>query len=157
MKQHAQELIRGARFTFGKNWLRFLAGLDEQQIVKAEESLKRMLGVQHLKGRTFLDIGSGSGLFSLSARRLGASVRSLDYDPQSVACALELRGRYFPEDAQWTIEEGSVLESGYMKALGEFDVVYADDHQSPDLSQVGLCKGCSNQVQRHRNPALRVA
>jgi O-antigen/teichoic acid export membrane protein len=49
---------------------------------------------------SFLDIGSGSGLFSLAARRLGARVRSFDYDPQSVACTAELRRRYFPDDAE---------------------------------------------------------
>ena len=34
-------------------------------------------------------IGCGSGLFRLAARRLGARVESFDYDPQSVACARE--------------------------------------------------------------------
>ncbi|MDT7540265.1 MAG: hypothetical protein QOE33_169 [Acidobacteriota bacterium] len=122
---HAGELARGERFEFGANWSRFLELLDEQRITTAEESLKRMLEVADLHGRSFLDIGSGSGLFSLAARRLGARVHSFDYDPQSVACTRELRRRYFDEDSSWTIEEGSALDETYMRSLGLFDVVYS--------------------------------
>ena len=82
---------KSLRFAFGANWARFLSVLDEDRIVEAEKSLQTMLEVQDLKGKTFLDIGSGSGLFSLAARRLGASVHSFDYDPQSVACTAELK------------------------------------------------------------------
>ena len=88
-------------------------------------SLKEMLETESLAGKSFLDIGSGSGLFSLAARRLGARVHSFDYDPQSVACALELRRRYFDGDADWTIEEGSALDADYVRSLGEFDVAEA--------------------------------
>ncbi len=84
-----------------------------------------MLEVDNLCGKKFLDVGSGSGLFSLAARRLGAQVHSFDYDPQSVACAKELKRRYFPGDGEWMIEEASVLDSEYLSRLGQFDVVYS--------------------------------
>ena len=122
---HQAEVRRGARFTFGKNWQRFLAVVNEQHISAAEGSLRRLLRVETLEGRRFLDIGSGSGLFSLAARRLGAKVHSLDYDPQSVACANELKRRYFPGDDSWQVEQGSVLDHRYIASLGEFDVVYS--------------------------------
>ena len=125
MPTHAQEVQTGERFKFGENWARFLAALTEPQIQFAEQSLRDMLGVKDLKGRTFLDIGSGSGLFSLAARRLGAVVHSLDYDPASVGCGLELRRRYFDGDPNWTIEEGSALDPQYLARLGQFDVVYS--------------------------------
>src|SRR5216683_2521662 len=83
------------RFAFGKNWQRFLRYLSEERIAEAEKSLRVMLEVDSLAGKSFLDIGCGSGLFSLAALRLGAGrVHSFDYDAQSVACALELRQRY---------------------------------------------------------------
>ena len=123
--RHAEEVARGERFEFGKNWQRFLAVLSDERIARAEASLRDMLGVQRLDGRSFLDIGSGSGLFSLAARRLGARVHSFDYDPHSVACTRELRRRYFADDAFWSVEEGSVLDATYLSSLGQFDVVYS--------------------------------
>src|SRR5688572_24888026 len=105
----AREIARGERFGFGRNWERFLAVLSSERIERAEQSLRSMLEVDDLAGKTFLDIGSGSGLFSLAARRLGATVTSFDFDPQSVACTQELRRRYFPDDPHWSVEEGSVL------------------------------------------------
>ena len=120
-----QEIAARERFAFGENWQRFLSILDESRIASAEASLRRMLEVQDLRDKTFLDIGCGSGLFSLAARRLGARVHCFDYDPQSVACAQELRRRYFPEDPDWSIEEGSALDRTYLSGLGCFDVVYS--------------------------------
>lgn len=125
MSSHAGEIARSERFEFGKNWSRFLAVLNEESIKDAENSLKGMLEVEDLRGKSFLDIGSGSGLFSLAARRLGARVHSLDYDPHSVACTAELRRRYFPDDAAWRVEEGSALDADYISSLGLFDVVYS--------------------------------
>lgn len=122
---HAEEVARGERFEFGRNWLRFLESVRDENIVKAESSLKRMLEIDSLTGLSFLDIGSGSGLFSLAARRLGARVHSFDYDPQSVACSAELRRRYFPHDSQWVVERGSALDVDYLVGLGRFDIVYS--------------------------------
>lgn len=119
------EIDAGTRFGFGANWTRFLAALDDTRIAAAEQSLRDMLGVADLRGQSFLDIGSGSGLFSLAARRLGARVHSFDFDPQSVACTRELRRRYFPDDASWLVEEGSALDLDYVRKLGHFDVVYS--------------------------------
>lgn len=125
MSVHAKEVAQGERFEFGKNWSRFLEVLDEERIRVAEDSLKDKLEVQDLSGKSFLDLGSGSGLFSLAARRLGARVHSCDFDPNSVACTRELRRRYFPDDENWTVEEGNALDRDYVASLGKFDVVYS--------------------------------
>lgn len=128
---HAEEIDAGERFGFGANWARFLRHLDERRIQDAERSLKEMLATSSLQGQRFLDAGSGSGLFSLAARRLGATVHSFDYDPQSVACTRALRQRHAAkegrpaDDPHWRVEEGSVLDRNYLEQLGTFDVVYS--------------------------------
>lgn len=122
---HQSELDRGERFAFGGNWANFLKVLNNDRIDAAINSLKEMLEVESLEGKTFLDIGSGSGLFSLAAMKLGAKVHSFDYDPQSVACTSALKHRYFPDDANWMIENGSALDEEYLSRLGKFDVVYS--------------------------------
>ena len=125
MRPQPGQTLNQEHFDFGENWRRFLAELDDERISQAEISLKRMLEVDDLIGKSFLDIGSGSGLFSLGARRLGARVHSFDYDPESVKCTAALKRQYFPDDDGWTVEVGSVLDANYMKSLGHFDVVYA--------------------------------
>src|ERR1700739_2967779 len=106
---HGAGLKAGSRFEFGGNWRRFLGRLDETRIKIARESIDSWLGTRTLEGRTFLDVGCGSGLFSLAARQLGARVVSFDFDPHSVACALWLRERYKVDEASWKIAHGSVL------------------------------------------------
>ncbi len=113
------------RFAFGENWQAFLTSVDEARIASAETSILSLLPGHSLQGKRFLDIGCGSGLFSLAARRLGAEVWSFDFDAQSVACAHELRRRWCGDDPGWTIQQGSALDEGFLQSLGEFDVVYA--------------------------------
>lgn len=125
MNNHSVEVRQGERFEFGANWSRFLSVLNDERIEEAKNSLKRMLNVESLDGKTFIDVGSGSGLFSLAARLLGAKVVSFDYDPDSVACTAELKRRYFGTDPNWVVESGSVLDKSYLGKLGQFDVVYS--------------------------------
>jgi 2-polyprenyl-3-methyl-5-hydroxy-6-metoxy-1,4-benzoquinol methylase len=113
-----------ARFDFGKNWLSFIEIVDDARIKSARESLLESLRVSTLSGRTFLDVGCGSGLFSLAACQLGARVRSFDYDPESVRATIELRRR-FAAESDWRIEQGSILDPQFVAGLGRFDVVYS--------------------------------
>jgi 2-polyprenyl-3-methyl-5-hydroxy-6-metoxy-1,4-benzoquinol methylase len=121
MDSFASEIQSGERFAFGRNWQRFLSTLNDERIAQSQNALKQKLG--NLRGKKFLDIGSGSGLSSLVAHRLGALVHSFDYDPQSVACTQELRRRY--GDIRWIVERGSALDRAYLERLGSFDVVYS--------------------------------
>lgn len=114
-----------ARFAFGENWLRFLAVLDERRVGEAERSLTEMLDRDRLDGVRFCDVGSGSGLFSLAARRLGATVHSFDYDPASVACTAEVRRRFSADDERWSVARASALDEAYLREIGKFDIVYA--------------------------------
>ncbi len=113
------------RFSFGENWLAFLEHLDDERIAEAERSLRGLCGDDRLDGKRFLDIGSGSGLSSLAAHRLGAVVHSFDYDPQSVAGTQKLKDRFFPNDTSWIVEQGSILDPAYVAALGTYDIVYS--------------------------------
>lgn len=123
--EHSQEIAQKRRFEFGKNWQQFLLVLDDLRIEEAKKSLQNMLDLDSLQGKSFLDIGAGSGLSSLAARMLGATVYSFDYDPQSVACTEELKRLYFPNDASWKIDQGSVLDEYYINSLGKYDIVYS--------------------------------
>jgi 2-polyprenyl-6-hydroxyphenyl methylase/3-demethylubiquinone-9 3-methyltransferase len=113
------------RFEFGKNWKNYSRVIDEEKISRAIQSLQEFLGAEDLKGKSFLDIGSGSGLFSLAAARLGARVHSFDYDKNAVECTAKTKERFMSHNNQWVVEQGSVLDDAYMGSLGSFDVVYS--------------------------------
>jgi 2-polyprenyl-6-hydroxyphenyl methylase/3-demethylubiquinone-9 3-methyltransferase len=113
------------RFAFGKNWQAFLAALSEDQVDQAVKSLRLMLGKESLEGYRFLDLGCGSGLFSLAAHRLGAAVVSIDFDVDSVACTEQLRQRFVNPSHSWDVMQGSVLDDSLMQSLGQADVVYS--------------------------------
>ncbi|MEV4526439.1 methyltransferase domain-containing protein [Streptosporangium sp. NPDC049304] len=149
------QVRQGERFAFGRNWKAFVARVDESRVQRAIDSLRATLEVEDLAGRTFLDVGCGSGLFSLAAHRLGARVHSFDSDAEAVESAVRLRHAFAPDssrtveggatgtprmtereaadtsqmleerDASWTIERGSILDDGYLAGLGTFDVVYS--------------------------------
>lgn len=113
------------RYAFGENWRRFSRSIDEGRIESAIRSIEDMTGSSSLAGKTFLDVGSGSGLFSLAAHRLGASVVSFDNDPQSVTCTKETRERYRRGRHGWSILEHSALEPLPSNSSGPFDIVYS--------------------------------
>lgn len=123
--EHAKEVRNRMRFAFGSNWTKFLATINEARIQQAVQCLQMDLGVDSLQDKQFLDVGCGSGLQSLAARRMGAKVVSFDNDPEAVACVMELKKRYAPDDSRWDIEHGSVLDVDFVADLGLFDVVYA--------------------------------
>lgn len=143
-REHELEIERGDRFEFGKNWQAFLSIVDDHRVTASVSSLAALLGTSDLSGRRFLDIGSGSGLSSLAAARLGASVVSFDYDPQSVACTLELRRRFARPTDNWAVEQGSALDEAYLLQLGTFDVVHSWGvlHHTGDMWRgLGLAAG----------------
>ncbi|MCM8768790.1 MAG: class I SAM-dependent methyltransferase [Candidatus Omnitrophica bacterium] len=116
---------KNTRFAFGQNWLSFLRCLDDERIKVACESLQEFLQVVGWQEKTFLDIGCGSGLFSLAARKLGAKVHSFDCDQEAIACTEFLKDRFFPGDPDWKIEVGSITDQSFVSRLGQFDIVYA--------------------------------
>ena len=113
------------RFRFGKNWKNFAEIITEDKILESEKNLKKFLELENLKGKTFLDVGCGSGLSSLAAKRMGATVTSYDYDLESVECSKNLKNKFFRNDNSWKIIQGDILDSTFCKSLGFFDIIYA--------------------------------
>ena len=113
------------RFKFGENWSHFIPLLDEARIHDAKKSLINMLEMQDLEGKRFLDVGSGSGLFSLAARMLGASVQSFDFDDESVVCTKTVQEQYFPNDQAWNVQQGDVLDLEFLNSFDSVDIVYS--------------------------------
>lgn len=113
------------RFAFGKNWANFLTNLNEERIAEAVKSFTEKTGLSDMTGLTFLDAGSGSGLFSLAAYKLGAKVVSFDYDTDSVACTKYLKEKYCTDDAMWQVQQGSVLDQDFLKQFAKVDVLYS--------------------------------
>lgn len=113
-----------SRFPFGENWARFADQIDDTRIAEAEASLRRLLGRESLEGMSFLDIGSGSGLHSLAAIRLGCTrVLAIDIDKDSV----ETTRRTLSEvdtDTPWECRQLSVFDLDAAET-GTFDVVYS--------------------------------
>jgi SAM-dependent methyltransferase len=110
-------------FSFGKNWQRFVKELTPQSIEAMASYFERWLP-EPITGRTFLDIGSGSGLSSLVAFQRGARVTSFDLDPRSVDATMRLRALAgVPDD--WTVLQGSILDGAFVERLDVFDIVLA--------------------------------
>ncbi|MEP7357869.1 MAG: class I SAM-dependent methyltransferase, partial [Anaerolineales bacterium] len=115
------------RFEFGANWSSFVTtAFTPARLEAAVKSLQEMLGTDDLRGQSFLDIGCGSGLFSLAACALNAGpVRSFDYDAQSVAASERLRAGAGIPAARWQISQGSVLDQPYLRQFEPADIVYS--------------------------------
>lgn len=115
------------RFRFGRNWRHFVAhAVDDRRIATARDSMRRLLGMESLEGRVVVDIGCGSGLFSLSAIQLGArQVVGFDYDEDSVRASTTIREAQGVSAERWRITQGSVLDEAFMASLPRAEVVYA--------------------------------
>lgn len=113
-------------FKFGENWASFSKQLDEGRVTEAEDSLVSLFGAGALKDRSFLDIGCGSGLFSIAAVRLGAKrVLGMDIDPVSISTSRANAGRWMEVPSLAEFRQFSALDTSQMEALGRFDIVYS--------------------------------
>lgn len=115
------------RFSFGENWHSYVNNIfNEEKLHLAKNSLKQLLQVENLKNKTFLDIGCGSGLFSLAACELDAEcVMSFDLDEVSVKASQVLRDKQPQHSDKWIILQGSVLDEQFMRSVEPTDIVYS--------------------------------
>ena len=113
------------RFEFGRNWERFSHQIDAEVIRAAESSLREFTGLDDFRGMRVIDIGCGSGLFTLAFSRMGAAeVLAFDFDPDSVATTRKVVSSAPPTGAV-TVQAGDVLDRAMMESLGQFDFVYS--------------------------------
>ncbi len=113
------------KYRFGENWKRHLDRMDERHLADAVRSLSGLFGGQSFSGKSFLDIGSGSGIHSVAAYRLGSErILSFDSDAESVECTLECRRRE-GNPRQWIVRQGSILDEAFVATLPISDIVYS--------------------------------
>ncbi|WP_051574794.1 bifunctional 2-polyprenyl-6-hydroxyphenol methylase/3-demethylubiquinol 3-O-methyltransferase UbiG [Mycobacterium sp. URHB0044] len=114
----------GSHFAFGENWAKYAELIDEERLAEADRGLVRLLGADCVRGRTFLDIGCGSGLHAAAAARLGASrVLALDIDPVSVETTRAVLRRH-GKGANAEAKELNVFDLD-PDSIGPFDIVYS--------------------------------
>jgi SAM-dependent methyltransferase len=119
-------MLERRTFSFGENWQSYVSQeYSEIHLRSAQKHLLEFLGVSDLTSKSFLDIGSGSGIHSAAALRSGAArVVSFDVDPFSVAATRRL---WLEEGCppHWQIHEGSILDRPFVAQLAPADIVYA--------------------------------
>jgi 2-polyprenyl-6-hydroxyphenyl methylase/3-demethylubiquinone-9 3-methyltransferase len=108
-------------FSFGKNWKSYNKKNNDILKGKAEKDLEYFLG--DISGKTFIDIGSGSGVHSLSALNLGAySLLATDFDKDSVEATINLLDNNFDNNQKYKVLEDDILNT---KIEEKFDIVYS--------------------------------
>ena len=113
-------------FDFGSNWEEFSKWrIDPRRLEIACESLQSLLEKKSFAGKSFLDVGCGSGLFSIAAHKLGATkVVGIDVDPRCIEISQANRNFLAP-GAPIEFYVASALEPEQLKRFGSFDLVYA--------------------------------
>ncbi len=114
------------RFGFGKNWESYVKQyFSEERIEISRKHLLEFLKIDNLQGKSFLDIGCGSGLHSLAALRSGAAkIVSFDFDPVAVQTATKLK-EYAGNPVSWQVMQGSILDKAFLNQFAPADIVYS--------------------------------
>lgn len=116
--------MRSNRFKFGKNWSKYASLVDEIRIKKAELHLQSRFNLSILNGN-LLDIGSGSGVFTAAASRLGARVKAFDYDLECVATTQVVAKTFGVIDKIDLIKQGDILGDEWLGAIKNADFIYS--------------------------------
>jgi 2-polyprenyl-3-methyl-5-hydroxy-6-metoxy-1,4-benzoquinol methylase len=126
MQRIKNELPLENRFTFGKNWSKFIdSHFNPERLEGSIRVFQLFTSLPDLKDMTFIDVGCGSGLHSLAAHKMGAKkIASFDFDPKAVDATAKLKN-IAGSPSNWTINQGSILDVDFVSNLGKFDFVYS--------------------------------
>lgn len=123
-------------FWFGRNWKNYVKRVvNERVIEEAKNSLLKYVpnnvnAFEFYKDKVFIDVGCGSGIFSLAACLLGCKeVISFDIQQESLEALNILREKYsymIPGEVKWKAFVGDILDDDLVKNLYEKgDIVYS--------------------------------
>lgn len=124
-------------FDFGKNWKDYSEeALADSSLQASTESLKALFQKDSFSEMSFLDVGCGSGVFSIAAKKLGApKVVGFDISRNSIEAARNNSLRFLESSQEISFIQGSILDPDFVTKLGTFDAVYAwgSLHHTGDL------------------------
>jgi 2-polyprenyl-3-methyl-5-hydroxy-6-metoxy-1,4-benzoquinol methylase len=111
------------RFEFGENWANYSKTISTSQIDSSIQRILQFFEEDDLIDKKFLDIGSGSGIHSLAALKLGVSeLVAFDYDENSVNTTKDVLIKNWNKN-NYRVFQGDILEGGTGDDL--FDIVYS--------------------------------
>ena len=118
--------LQATDFDFGKNWASYTDKvMDPKRVDAAVDSLNMLLAGESLSGRSFLDVGCGTGLFSAAATSLGARpILGIDVNPLCVEVSRRNQDTYGAK-TEARFQTLSILDDAGVRAIPPFDVVYA--------------------------------
>ena len=118
-------------FSFGRNWRNYVKNVVNEYVVnEAKESLLKYLPEEEFKDKTFIDVGSGSGLFSLAALLLGVKkVISFDKDKFCIETTNLLKEKFerlVPKNSDWEVLIGDIMDENFLEKFKyKGDIVYS--------------------------------
>lgn len=111
-------------FSFGKNWASYAGLIGPREIEEAKKGLLKLIAETGFAGRSFIDIGCGSGVHALAAARLGVSrILAVDIDEYSVkTCDSVLKANGVSTPSRVEVRSVFDLDPAHE---GTFDIVYS--------------------------------
>lgn len=111
-------------FNFGKNWKHYSKNALNQNKLNATIRSIDKLTDNKIQNSRFLDIGCGSGIFSVAASKAGAKeVVGFDISQESIEASRYNKKRFYPQ-GNMTFHKKSILNTD-INNFGKFDIVYS--------------------------------
>lgn len=117
------------QFDFGENWKNYSSrALNHNKIIEARESLLRLLSIKEIENKNIVDIGCGSGIFSIAFALLGTKrILGIDINKKSIEVSLKnlnffSQSFHLRQNIEFRLAD--ILKSASIKNE-KFDIVYS--------------------------------